>query len=1233
MVQGPGRVFVGDPFCVLSDNAKLGTRGRHAQVRQPNAPKNSNTRNAARPPRGRRRAARRSVYTMISANQIVSIFRLLVAAPACAAIFVACLAHGQTAPTASPAGTTPTVPATGGPTAAPPKSSDEVVTLSPFEVVSDSKGYFSANTMSGTRFNTRLEDLGTSITVITKEQMADFAMLDINDVFLYTANTEGTGTYSDFVMNRNGELTDNVSLNPTQANRVRGIAAANVSYGNFETMGRTPLDPLILDGVEVSRGPNANVFGLGNPSGTVNQLPSAANLTRNRTRTEFRYDSYDGHRVSLDVNRVLVPHQLALRVNGLQQREGFVRKPSGMDTVRYDGMVKFQPFPNTTISGSYLHYKSYGTRPNFTPPRDFASYWVQRGRAGWDPVTQTVHVNGQTFGPFTTDAFIATPQFDYFNRSGGQFQRSNVFVDRNGFAYWTTPANNTGTTPTTGTGSGANFIRLMGTSPGPNGASGRFTDQPLFSSVPTVFNKDIYDYSSINLAAPNYTSERTDTYLLTLDQIFLNSRRQMLAAQIGFFREDAKRFRHVPVGDAGTGGQNGQLWVDVNERNLDGTPNPLFGHPYIGVNEPLTSLYPAKWDTYRTQLVYRYDFTEANGWKKWLGVHQLSPYYEYKYQIQRRYSFREAIASPTSWLVPGVSGVVPNFAPANQSNQTPPGPQSGPNIAREFFRFYLGDANGTNVDYAPGAIPHGTFPFVWGTTGNWRQEQNLLARIATTDNTGGTNNLKRTIKTQGGVTQSTFLGGKFIATFGLRQDETYAKFGASPVFLTNNNTEHDFERMNHWADGDYRFASGRTKTAQFVARPFRDLPTMRDWVQRGNGVSRFLGQLLQGSSFYYNKSDNFIPSPPSVDLFLHPLPNQTGEGRDYGVWFNLLDGKLVIRINRYENSQLNARDGDANTIAQRTLRLDLDVTTDRHRLYSRATDWFRLTHPTWTAEQVDAAVFTQMGMTREVYNALADNFRAGTIAATNDIIAKGTEIEINVNPTRHWTVSANMEEKKALNSNVSETVQQWIDQRMPVWTRVVDQNFDPALTAGPAESTGWVPTADNPNHLWWIHNYGGSQTPAQNYATNVEAPWSIIRETQGKPRPQIRRYAFRLSTNFQLAGITENRILRNVGIGGAVRWEDKAAIGYYGVETYPATITRLNPNRPIWDGTHAYYDAFVSYKTKLFADRVSATFRLNGRNLQEGGRLQAVGAFPNGQIHSARIVDPRQFIFSASFDL
>jgi outer membrane receptor for ferric coprogen and ferric-rhodotorulic acid len=262
---------------------------------------------------------------------------------------------------------------------------DEVVVLSPFEVVGETRGYQATNTMSGTRFNTKLEDLASSITVMTKNQMSDFAMIDLNDVFLYVAGTEGSGTYTDVTIDRNGSVSDNVQLNPTQANRVRGLAAANVALDNIETMGRVPVDPITVDALEVSRGANANVFGLGNPSGTVNQVSASANLSRDKMTTEARADSYGGWRTSLDVNQVLLKDKLAIRGSAVFQQEEFTRKPSGVKTERYNGMIKYKPFKYTTIAGSVFYYHAYGNRPNTLPPRDNISYWLSQGSLTWDP--------------------------------------------------------------------------------------------------------------------------------------------------------------------------------------------------------------------------------------------------------------------------------------------------------------------------------------------------------------------------------------------------------------------------------------------------------------------------------------------------------------------------------------------------------------------------------------------------------------------------------------------------------------------------------------------------------------------------------------------------------------------------------------------------------------------------------------------------------------------------------
>ena len=116
-------------------------------------------------------------------------------------------------------------------------------------------------------------------------------------------------------------------------------------------------------------------------------------------------------------------------------------------------------------------------------------------------------------------------------------------------------------------------------------------------------------------------------------------------------------------------------------------------------------------------------------------------------------------------------------------------------------------------------------------------------------------------------------------------------------------------------------------------------------------------------------------------------------------------------------------------------------------------------------------------------------------------------------------------------------------------------------------------------------------------------------------------------------GLTDRALLKRFSVGGALRWEDKGAIGYYGVEQLPAVITELDPNRPIYDKAHLYMDAFVAYRTRLWNNKVGATIQFNVRNLQEGGKLQPISALPDGTPNAYRIVDPRQFILNVTFDL
>ena len=105
---------------------------------------------------------------MNSSHGFLTVFRRLIIGPvvltiACSSLF-AQQAPGPAPTTAGlpkepgavpPASEVAAKPVVAAP-AAPARGEEEVVVLSPFEVRADNKGYLAANSMSGTRFNSRI---------------------------------------------------------------------------------------------------------------------------------------------------------------------------------------------------------------------------------------------------------------------------------------------------------------------------------------------------------------------------------------------------------------------------------------------------------------------------------------------------------------------------------------------------------------------------------------------------------------------------------------------------------------------------------------------------------------------------------------------------------------------------------------------------------------------------------------------------------------------------------------------------------------------------------------------------------------------------------------------------------------------------------------------------------------------------------------------------------------------
>src|SRR5688500_12694086 len=323
---------------------------------------------------------------------------------ACATLLFTLPAIAQTVPAGPPptaSASTATAPAGSGaaaPAAAP--TGGEIIQLSPFEVTTQNdRGYQASNTLSGARFNTRIEDIGASLTVVTKEQLLDTAALDINDVFLYEASTEGIGNFTAFSIDRNGNVDDQVQRTPTAANRIRGLGTANTSRDNYPSLNRIPADSYNIDSLEISRGPNSNLFGLGGGSGTVSLNIARVRPDRETRQVTFRVDDLGSVRSTLDINQPILKDKLGVRYIGLYDAREFEREPSHDIHRRHFITGTYKPFANTTIKASYENLNLDSRRPNALTPQDLVTGWQESGSPTWDPVTFQARVNGVLTAP------------------------------------------------------------------------------------------------------------------------------------------------------------------------------------------------------------------------------------------------------------------------------------------------------------------------------------------------------------------------------------------------------------------------------------------------------------------------------------------------------------------------------------------------------------------------------------------------------------------------------------------------------------------------------------------------------------------------------------------------------------------------------------------------------------------------------------------------------------------
>jgi outer membrane receptor protein involved in Fe transport len=185
------------------------------------------------------------------------------------------------------------------------ESEDEMLFLMDDFVVSaeDDQGYYSANTLAGTRTNELTKNIPMTISTVNQEMLQDFGLNTLGDLGNLVPSIEWEGnSYS------NSEI------------RFRGFLSKNQLY---EFMPRySPVDYYNIQRADIIRGANSLIYGQADPGGKINLISKTANFSKNVTQYSLEIGNQDSIRHVLDINRV-ISDNAAVRVMATDKYKEF----------------------------------------------------------------------------------------------------------------------------------------------------------------------------------------------------------------------------------------------------------------------------------------------------------------------------------------------------------------------------------------------------------------------------------------------------------------------------------------------------------------------------------------------------------------------------------------------------------------------------------------------------------------------------------------------------------------------------------------------------------------------------------------------------------------------------------------------------------------------------------------------------------------------------------------------
>jgi hypothetical protein len=1185
--------------------------------------------------------------------------------------------------------------------AADQQTDEDVVQLSPFEVTSTKdNGYAASSSLAGSRLNMKLRDVASAISVVTPEFMRDTGANNLQSILIYQTNTEASGIGGNFygASADDGGYRTRFLVNPQTATRVRGLNTADLTREFFPT--NIPLDSYNTARVDIQRGPNSILFGLGSPAGIINNTLKVPNLAKHEFTAESRVGSYGMHREMLDADVTLLPHQLGLRVIGLNNDQKFRQDDTYDHDQRVYGALRWQPVLAagifTQIDLSAESGRIRANRPVPVTPTDFISNWFGplNKYLMYDPLTSNgIPQDPNGVGHPELGAYFAgAPARDWWNGSPATIWANpgsgvigsgglDAYRQRDGEpwgglsgvtnANWSEggPWNKNTAAYFSGNAAITALINQYQQATGKTFSGfgpSLWPTQAILSGPLTFTDK--------TLPGPNKQEwNNFDSINASVTQTYLDGR---LGFNAAYYRES---YRYGYANAISTD----RVTVDVNAFLRDGSANPNVGRPAIYAPSA-GNLTQEHREDYRATLYYKFNLADYVGKQNFLSRIFGEQTFTGVYSSQRYENFARDF-SLYAWDVNTYAG---KFLQDHS-------------YYNWWGVHYVGDRlqNVASFGAIPGSSIHAVSAtqtpaspsntLVWDSVAKtWHTATvNLINYHDNLDHlyTGAAEGIDDT-KSKSFVWQGNLFNNALVALFGWRSDSYVRK--DKPSSLIRDQYQTPMPYSPNWT---------YTGTTPLSAEEQR-----RSWglvLHTSQILDLFHYQLPKGLdvSLLYNDSNSFRPSDVGTDVYGQKLAAPSGRTRDIGVLVTALDNKVSLRMTWYKTIQKNttvadpsgmlywnkaaiartmnameqetwtsgsyrqqttpewlvnkwlfgtydtniantplptdwrsqmdtlvnqplrvrraAVPGQATYVAQGTINpatntpylappLDDDEMAYRKAWFAARTDaqWSRpLDQAWWQAMQ-----FKQDGTTD--WGIWGQNSPAGE-KLTNDLVSKGVEIELTANPTDNWRLAFNASRASAVRSNILADWGAYVAKNKALWL------------------DGYNDTPINQLNYWNINGYAdirhwyGETTYSSEQDTlggrvmaAVYGPYQNLIAANGQGVNELRKWHFNFVTNYRFS----DSWLKNVNVGGAVRWQDRAAIGYFPKFQADAGIWVTDVSKPIYSPSEVNYDAWLGYERKL-GRRFLWAIQLNVRDLFARNKLIPIMANPDGTVAQVRI--------------